>query len=360
MIDSLEVGGGTERVCVNLANAISKDSDFRVVIFVLNGNGAFYEINNGVEVIFIENQLTISSEWVKILSVMKSVRQRKIESLICVSMGALSFKSSILYSIFHRRHFKFLASEHVAFHSFSTMKRAIKRIGYKLSSMVVVLTESDLKSLNTLGHTNIHCIPNFVPSSFSRTTDIERSSASDGETLYLAVGRLTYQKNFDSLIELWHRAGELNHEFKKGSKLVIVGEGEDKNKLLAMINDLKLTTVNIVPPTLDISSWYQRADCFVMTSRYEGLPMVLIESQAHGVPAIAFDCPTGPSDIIKDGLNGYLIAPKDDDMFVSRLIETYDDVRTRDELSETSRLLSQRFAEENVVNYWKKIIRSIT
>ncbi|WP_261863585.1 glycosyltransferase [Psychrobacter sp. JCM 18900] len=121
----------------------------------------------------------------------------------------------------------------------------------------------------------------------------------------MAVGGLTQIKGFDMLLEAWVQVNSSMPDWK----LVIVGEGEDRNKITGFIERAKLTeSVCLVGNTSHISRYYEQAEIFCLSSRFEGFPMVLLETLAFGLPVVSFDCDTGPAEILKG--TGSLLVPK--------------------------------------------------
>lgn len=159
----------------------------------------------------------------------------------------------------------------------------------------IVLTEVDKKKWRKI--TNVECINNILPF-------YPRESAELNIKRIISVGRLTFQKGYDMLIEAWM---EIILDFPEW-KLDIFGAGEDYGFLSSQITLKKLeNSVTINKPTDNIVSEYLNSSVYVMSSRYEGFPMTLIEAQSCGLPCISFDCPNGPAEIIRDGEDGFLI-----------------------------------------------------
>lgn len=218
----------------------------------------------------------------------------------------------------------------------------------------VVLTHEDATLWGNLP--NISVIPNSRPATMPPPI-IEGSRYQSKRVL--AVGRYDYQKGFDTLIEIWRRV-----QMVKGSKiqnwhLDIVGDGPQRQALHQQIDRLGLSsTVHLVPPTSDIQSFYLRSSIFVLTSRYEGLPMVLLEAQACGLPIIAFACQCGPRDIIEDDVNGILIENRDEMLFAQQLTTLMNDPTMRQRLGNAAILSSERFSEERIMSVWQEVFKS--
>lgn len=156
----------------------------------------------------------------------------------------------------------------------------------------------------------------------------------------LAVGRYRHQKRYDLLLQAWSRVTT-----KKGWKLVIVGEGEDKQKIIELSKLLKIDdTVEINSSTDNIAQYFKSASFYCMSSRFEGLPMVLLEAQSFGLPIMSFDCDTGPAELIDDGVSGYLVGPKN----IEKLSDAITNMMNLDKDSYLRMCIN---AKENVNNF---------
>lgn len=168
----------------------------------------------------------------------------------------------------------------------------------------------------------------------------------------IAVGRLSYQKGFDRLIAAWN----IVHKTQPDWQLSIFGDGELKKELIEQITSFELEdTIKIFPPTLNIEEEYDKSSLFVLSSRYEGLPMVLLESLAHGLPIVAFTCKCGPRDIITDGIDGLLIEEGNIPALAQGIIKLINDEKLRKRLGEAAYLKSQSYSEEIVMKKWQEL-----
>ena len=109
---------------------------------------------------------------------------------------------------------------------------------------------------------------------------------------------------------------------------------------------------------MNIANVYQQASCLVMSSRFEGLPMVLIEAKMAGLPCVSFDCPNGPAEVIRDGIDGYLVPAEDVDALASRLIDL---LNNRNILKKMGKLAyedaCERFSAEAIEEKWKCLLK---
>lgn len=211
----------------------------------------------------------------------------------------------------------------------------------------VVLTHEDKGYWGKMN--NIEVIPN--ANSFE-PNDISNLSSKR----VIAVGRLNYQKRFEDLIALWRTV----HLEAPDWKLEIFGNGPQKKGLQALIDTYGLSNSAIIrEPVKDIMNEYLTSSMVAMTSRYEGLPMALLEGQVCGLPMVSYCCKCGPKDIIIDGKNGFLIDEGDLENFSSKIVQLIKDVALRKEMGLHSSQLSKRFSEEEVMSKWISLFNSV-
>lgn len=174
----------------------------------------------------------------------------------------------------------------------------------------------------------------------------------------IAVGRLDYQKGFDRLIEAW--ALIQKHKKYKDWNLDIFGQGEWHDMLQQMIERHGLQdNTHINRPTRDIGTEYAKSSLLVMSSNYEGFPMVMIEAMACGLPVVSFDFKCGPKDIIKDSINGLLVPNGNIDALAQAMIKIMDNDTYRKELSQNARQVVSTYSEEAVMSQWIRLFNSL-
>ena len=188
---------------------------------------------------------------------------------------------------------------------------------------------------------NVITIPNFSPYPVSVKQDRNYNKI-------IAVGRLTDQKNFLHLLKAW----ELVFAKIPNWELSIYGQGEHFNLLNEYIKINELNNVFLMGSTSDIQSIYEKASFFVMSSKYEGLPMVLIESQSFGLPIISYDCPNGPSDIIIDEYNGFLVENQNIEKLAKKILELAENPFLLEEFSQNSLKNALNYQSENILDIW--------
>lgn len=181
------------------------------------------------------------------------------------------------------------------------------------------------------------------------TVACDHISTSENKSV-IAVGRLSYEKGFDYLIDVWKI---IYHRFPDWT-LDIYGEGALKIELQNRINEIGLSAViKLRGVTNDIVTEYQNHSIYVMTSRNEGFPLVLIEGGSCGLPIVSFNCPNGPNEIVKHGHNGFLVSPVGNvKAMANYLMQLMSDRTLRKKMGCSSFELSKRFKLENIASEW--------
>lgn len=171
----------------------------------------------------------------------------------------------------------------------------------------------------------------------------------------VAVGRHVYQKGFDRMLKIWEEAGKQC----PGWTLDIYGESNPDFNLRAMAVDGQIPAIRFFKPVKDIISVYEEASICLMTSRYEGFGMVLLEAMECGVPCIAFDCPVGPVHIIDDAVNGFLVPDNDINAFTSRLIQLVKDAELRSEMGKAAKTKAASFNIDVIMKQWDSLFKAL-
>lgn len=204
----------------------------------------------------------------------------------------------------------------------------------------VVLTEEDKAYWGNLP--NIMVIPNAI-------SGIPAGTALLANKRVIAVGRYTFQKGFERLVDAWHLLASRFPDWN----LVIIGDGEERPLLEQRIRSYGLDRqVTLTRPTQEIDKAYMEASILASSSRYEGLPMVLLEAQAFGLPTVAFQCKCGPKDIVSDGINGYLVPEGDIAGMAQRLEILMKDEALRKRMGLKAKESALRFNEEVIMKKW--------
>lgn len=213
----------------------------------------------------------------------------------------------------------------------------------------VVLTEEDQTYWGNLP--NIQVIPN------ARTFVFEKPAESTNKVV-MAVGRYDYQKGFERLIDAWAMVCCRVNDWK----LEIIGDGALRPNMQQQIeeNGLKDRVVLKKVPADQMKDAYMNASIFALSSRFEGLPMVLLEAQAAGLPIVSFACKCGPKDLIEDGVNGFLVDEGDIDGLANRLVCLIENEELRKRMGGAAYRNSERYAEDTIMKQWLDLFQDLS
>ena len=209
---------------------------------------------------------------------------------------------------------------------------------------IVCLTSGDEKEYKYAKRVDI--IPNYINDVKSYVEDYSVKKA-------IAVGRLEYQKGFDILIDCWKEIAKQYPDWQ----LDIYGEGSCRKELQRQINSLQLgEKVKLCDRNNNIIEIYPQYSLHLMTSRYEGLPMTLIEAQACGLSSVVFDYQYGASDIVSNGNNGLIIEQGNRKLFIEAAIKMMTSEKLRREYGTHALTTGKHYSKEKIMKKWLNII----
>jgi GalNAc-alpha-(1->4)-GalNAc-alpha-(1->3)-diNAcBac-PP-undecaprenol alpha-1,4-N-acetyl-D-galactosaminyltransferase len=238
-------------------------------------------------------------------------------------------------------------------HAMKNPWRSLRPWTYRQAASVVSQTQYALEYFSGSIRSRGRVIPNPV----IRTTEIgeihgQHSPKHRGTTI-LAMGRLDWQKGFDLLIEAFAKVSARHHD----CTLEIWGEGQERGNLEKMIADKGLEEWIKMPGVTKVPYEKMRqADLFVLSSRYEGFPNVLCEAMACGMPVVSFNCHSGPSEIVRDGIDGILVSPEDTSALADALYRLLTDETERKRLAARAIEIAERFGIDNIMDQWTRLI----
>ena len=226
------------------------------------------------------------------------------------------------------------------------LNRLLIPIAYRLAERVVAPSNGVRTALQKMGLPRRKL--SVIPNPLGRRTDATTSTRAESPLRYiLGVGRLEREKGFDRLLKAFSEVE------RSDVHLVILGDGTERSALRAISQELGIAShVHLPGMVSDVDAWYRRADCFVLTSHYEGSPNVVVEAMANGCPVVSFDCSYGPAEILEGGRSGILV-PQDDIAGLSAAIQRLvSDCPLRGCLSEVGRERAKAFSVEKIAPRW--------
>lgn len=349
---NVERTGGTERVMTVIANQLVDRGYAVSILSLIKGEHSFFDLDSRIKLssLNMEGKSSNFSNYEIIKKLRKFLKEHNVDYIVDVDV-ILSF-----YSVFASVGIttKVISWEHFHYHSNvgdlgQRIKRTLARkLAIKFSKYIVTLTEKDRLQYieNNKYKDKIISIANPLTINNVVKSNLDKK-------IVLAVGRLCPQKGFDLLLKSWVPVSKVHPEWK----LLIVGSGDDYGSLCSLTKELNLTdTIEFLPATKNVSRYFLDASIYVMSSRFEGLPLVLIEAKAHGLPIVSFDCNCGPSDIIRDGVDGILVERENTSQLAKGLVDLMGDKDKRGSLGDKA-FLDDRFEVPKVVERWVEILK---
>jgi glycosyltransferase involved in cell wall biosynthesis len=245
-----------------------------------------------------------------------------------------------------------VAQEHMNLDSHRPKLRAAITRCYPRLDAVTVLTEHDHQAYQQAlngSAVRLARIPNGIPPR-------DPPSPMPDTRRLVAAGRLTPQKGFDLLLEAWATVTAKHPDWT----LTVYGEGPSRRQLTEQRDALGLSNVVDFPGiTAQLDTELRTSSMFVLSSRFEGLPMVLLEAMSCGLPVVAFDCPTGPGEVIDDGVNGRLVSPLDVGALAATLNAMIEEPDQRRAMGAAAYASSGRFFMPSICGAWERFFTAL-
>ena len=346
--------GGTENVSSMIANELSSKTDYEVSFIILfeERSVPFFPIDSNIRRFRLYPTPThgIQHYFDTCRRLRSVVIDQRIDVLIDIDgildMYSLPVKRKTGVSVISWEHFNYLQNPGVPY------RKLTRRWAARQADAIVTLTDTDKRLYeNSL---KLKCPIVAIPNPMEM---LGKSVAYDADShLILSSGRLTYQKGFDLLVEVACRVLPKYPDWT----WMILGEGEDRPILEQKIHDAHLEGRLILKGRVDdVDSYYRRSAMFVMTSRFEGLPMVLLEAKAHRLPLVSFDCLTGPAEIIEDGVNGAIVSPDDIGTMTDAVSSLIESRSKRIDYSNMSDSNAERYAIGTILKSWIRLLHEV-
>jgi len=229
--------------------------------------------------------------------------------------------------------------------------KTLKPFVYALSDRIILLTHDLVQYYPAYLHKKVTVIPNPI--------DIPEHIANSDEVIlkkptFISTGNFRYIKGYDLLIEAFSLVVKKHPDWH----LTILGDGSERENLMTLSRNLGLTNKIDMPGR--VNNPYpilKKADIYVLSSRSEGFPVALCEAMGIGLPCISFDCPTGPSDIIKNGKNGILVEYLNIEKLAQSMIELIENNSLRNKFSKEALKINEDLDIKVIMHKWETVIK---
>lgn len=359
LVSSME-GGGAERVAALLSNQwVSEGHQVTLMPTFSGRGGSQYRLHERVKLDFLADRVGFTGQSPirkirRLYALRRAIREIKPDVIVSflahVNVAALIATIGIKTPV--------IVSERIHPPAFKINKLLYlaRKWLYPTANVVVLQTETSKKWMQRhCPQARLEVIPNPVvwPLPVGEPAAEPDTLISPAKQIVIGVGRLDPQKGFEDLLN----AFALIEKRFPDWDLVILGEGSQYEALMQQCQTLALTDRIHIPGRMgNMSDWYERAGVYVMSSRFEGFPNTLIEAMSHSLPAVSYDCETGPKDIITDKVNGLLVKPEAGVKGLSAAMATLmEDSSKRISMGKSAAAVQQRFTMEKISDHWNTV-----
>ncbi|GAA1281339.1 hypothetical protein Psi02_37070 [Planotetraspora silvatica] len=361
--------GGTIRTVFNLAGHLAQERDVEVISVVRTRDRPFFDVPQGVKVTTLDDrtrQKTGAARWLaRLPSVLVPTTEpvyrscslwtdllmvRRLRGLRGGTLITTRPALNLLAASFAPPEVITVGQEHRHLTAHKRPLREVIARRYGRFDALVTLTRTDQEQYAALlPGLRLVRIPNALPPLGGEHAPLDGTSA-------VAIGRLDRNKGFDLLISAWGMVTERYPEWN----LRIFGSGPWLERLDTQIRDVGLEDkVFLMGRTDRVGEELSKAGMFVLSSRSEGMPMVLLEAMSKGLPVVAFDCPTGPAEVITDGLDGRLVKAEDVDAFARTVCELIEDEQARRALGAAAARTAAAYDPADIGRRWDDLLEEL-
>lgn len=345
-------GGGTESVAVLIANALAGQGKYEILFLSLVEQGETPAFAIRPEI----RRYHLGEKWIKpgpgYLAVLPRLRrflgQQRVDVLVDIDIVLDILSLPVAGSgtkVVSWGHFSFY------FEQESLYRRLILRYGARRADYCVTINEENRRCYERYLHRRERVRTIYNPAVSGR-----RGETVAKEKVILWVGRLAEIKGVDHLA----KTAELVLKALPDWRWLVAGEGEMRQWLEGYIREHGLfDRLTLLGRVEDLWQYYEGAEIYVLTSHSEGLPMCLLEAKSHNLPCVSFDIRTGPGEIIRDGVNGYLVEPYDCERLAERIVELAGDGELRRRFARNARLDMEKFDLQHILESWNEVFESL-
>ncbi|GHV47795.1 glycosyl transferase [Spirochaetia bacterium] len=340
--------GGIERAVANMANYFSEYTNYQVeIVSIFKENQVpAYNISKNVKITFLRKDVyELYPIFKRILSnihIISALWNYRTESDTII-ISNLTNISDYLILFKHKHKAKIFAYEHGYHAAFGVVSQLVRKILFPYANLIITLTEREKCYFENISK-NVICIPNAVSFYPEHTANLSSKRV-------ISAGRLVKEKGYDVLINVYKTLSEKYPDWE----FVIFGSGYLQNELEVLLRNCT-SNIKLFAQTKHIEEELLKSSIYVCSSYTESFSISIVEAMACGLPVVSFDCPTGPREIIQDGIDGDLVPFGDTDLLANKIKELIEDTEKRKRYSITERENVKRFLPEFVYKQFEYCI----
>ncbi len=351
---SIDRTDGGLKVATSLANELSTMYEVHL-LSMISTESNFFSLKQSVRYQNLSpKKISMSKNFLDAVKLLRNyLKEQNIDIVfgIGMSMNSVGVASTLGLKT------KFVSCDHTnsIVDNDTKVKKVQRFVGAKFADKIITLTQEDRRNYIRkygIAEDKIAYIYNWKEDVLSNVTYNSES------TKLVTVGRFDIQKGYDYLVQVAKKV--LNEKSDWTWDIYGSGNKGEVNKIRDLIieNDLQ-DKLFIKGLEKNQALIYGDKAIYVMTSRYEGLPLVLLEAQQYNLPIVSFRCPTGPNEIVEDGVNGYLVECYDMDKLSEKLLELMEDEVLRQSFSEHAKDNMDKFDKDKILKQWIELIETI-
>jgi GalNAc-alpha-(1->4)-GalNAc-alpha-(1->3)-diNAcBac-PP-undecaprenol alpha-1,4-N-acetyl-D-galactosaminyltransferase len=351
--------GGAERVMTIMANHWATKG-WNIHLYVLNGEGKapFYPLHPDIKWQDLNLSQPLGNPFLAVIRLFGRLRRLRLAIRQTYPDVVISFNDET--NVFTLLSMLWLNVPVIVgerndphCHAMRNPWQSLRPFAYRQAAHVVSQTQHALEYFSTAIRSRGRVISNPVIQP-TETSEIHGQNPKSRGTTILAMGRLERQKGFDLLIKAFAKVSARHPDWT----LEIWGEGQERGNLEKIVADLNLKERVSMPGVTKVPYEKMRqASLFVLSSRYEGFPNVLCEAMACGMPVISFNCHSGPSEIVRDNIDGILVPPGDANVLSDTIDRLLSNESERTQLADHATEITERFGIDKIMDQWTSLIR---
>lgn len=342
--------GGTERVSSVIANELTRSGKFHVCFLSLweKNNDTFFPLEKKIKrYVLFNGEVNGKKILTYIKGIKKFIGMNGTDILIDIDgildMYSIPAVRKTKCKVISWEQFNYYQNPYVSYRKYT------RKLAAKKADAIVVLTDEDKRYYQKEVNVKGKLVRIYNPIEKVKNNYLYNLQS---KTI-ISAGRLVEQKGFDMLVDVAKLVFAKHNDWQ----WIICGEGENRTELELKIEQYGLAKNVILKGNVNnIQDYYKESALYVLTSRYEGFGLVLTEAKNLGLPCVSFQCPAGPSEIIENGINGYLIKCFDIQEMADKINVLIENVDERKRFSENALIGTEKFDLDKIVRQWEELL----